>query len=64
MLLLATITLVVVRNNQHRGSYEYQVQKAEAYTAEKNYVKALSYYKKAVSSGCAASGDDNPGCGP
>lgn len=48
VLLLATITLVVVRNNQHRGSYEYQVQKAEAYTAEKNYVKALSYYKKAI----------------
>ena len=48
VLLLTTITLVVVRNNQHRGSYEYQVQKAVAYTAEKNYVKALSYYKKAI----------------
>lgn len=48
VLLLATITLVVVRNNQQRNSYEYQVQKAEAYTAEKNYAKAINYYKKAI----------------
>lgn len=48
VLLLAVITVVVIHNNQQRASYEYQIQKAEDYTTEKNYVKALSYYKKAI----------------
>ena len=40
--------MVLIRSNQYRSSYEYQIQKAEAYTAEKDYVKALNYYKKAI----------------
>ena len=36
VLLLATVTVVLIRSNQYRSSYEYQIQKAEAYTAEKD----------------------------
>ena len=49
LLLVAAITVYLVFDNQRRNSYEYQIQKAQEYTAEKDYNKALNFYKKAVS---------------
>ncbi len=47
-LLILAVVLVVVIRNKNQNSFTYQVTKAESYTGEKNYVKALEYYKHAL----------------
>ncbi len=47
-LLVMAITVFLIFDNQRRNSYGYQVEKAQEYTAEKDYNKALNFYKKAI----------------
>lgn len=48
LLIIAAVVLVVAIRNKNQNSYDYQVQKAEACVSEKNYTKALDYYKRAL----------------
>lgn len=49
-LLLAGITAAYIFiDNKNRNSYDYQLQKAQDSQKERNYTKALEYYKQALS---------------
>ena len=42
------IVVFVLVSNRNYNSYNYQIQKAEQYVSERNYVKALGYYERAL----------------
>lgn len=47
LILIAAFLIAAIQNKNH-NSYDYQVQRAETYVSEKNYVKALETYERAL----------------
>lgn len=45
---VAVVLVVAIRNNNNHNSYDYQMEQARSSVAEQNYVKALTFYKRAL----------------
>lgn len=48
VLIIAGVIFVQVIRNKNQNSFDYQITKAKEYVAEKNYVKALNFFDRAL----------------